>query len=185
MTVINLLGVPGSGKSTAAAYIFYRLKEAGINCELVTEVAKDMVWDDNMIALKNQLYIAGSQSYRLSRLDSKVDVVVTDAPLMLQAVYYRYNNCPEPSMFEVILNRISEQYKNINLLLPIPPKIEKIGRIHGETESENIFDSIVHMLDKYDIKYEMVRRDSKSLDEYFCDDFIRSFKEICYENTSY
>lgn len=41
--VVNLFGVPGAGKSTGAAYIFYRLKINGINAELVTEFAKDKV----------------------------------------------------------------------------------------------------------------------------------------------
>ena len=41
--VINLFGVPSAGKSTGAAYIFSRLKMAGVNAELVTEFAKDLV----------------------------------------------------------------------------------------------------------------------------------------------
>lgn len=48
MLVINLFGVPGAGKSTGAAYIFARLKMLGINTELVTEFAKDKVWDCNI-----------------------------------------------------------------------------------------------------------------------------------------
>lgn len=51
MIIINLYGSPGSGKSTAAAYIFSKLKMKGVECELVTEVAKDLVWDENSKAL--------------------------------------------------------------------------------------------------------------------------------------
>ena len=39
--IINLFGAPGVGKSTGAAYIFSKLKMAGMNAELVTEFAKD------------------------------------------------------------------------------------------------------------------------------------------------
>lgn len=42
--VINLFGAPGSGKSSGAAYIFSQLKKLGIDCELVTEYAKDKCW---------------------------------------------------------------------------------------------------------------------------------------------
>ena len=42
--VVNLYGAPGSGKSTGAAYIFAKLKMLGVNCELITEFAKDKVW---------------------------------------------------------------------------------------------------------------------------------------------
>ena len=45
MLVVNLFGAPGAGKSTGAAYIFSQLKMAGINAELVTEFAKDKVWE--------------------------------------------------------------------------------------------------------------------------------------------
>lgn len=45
--VVNLFGVPGAGKSTGAAYIFSQLKMAGINAELITEFAKDKVWEEN------------------------------------------------------------------------------------------------------------------------------------------
>ena len=43
MLVVNLFGVPGAGKSTGAAYVFSKLKMKGINAELVTEFAKDIV----------------------------------------------------------------------------------------------------------------------------------------------
>lgn len=57
MLVVNLFGVPGAGKSTGAAYVFSKLKMKGINAELVTEFAKDIVWENNSRGLKNQEYI--------------------------------------------------------------------------------------------------------------------------------
>ena len=68
MIVIDLYGSPSSGKSTCAAYVFANLKMRGVKCELVTEVAKDLVWDENAKALWNQAYVFGNQFYRLSRL---------------------------------------------------------------------------------------------------------------------
>ena len=41
--VVNLIGGPGSGKSTTAAGLFYNLKKLGINCEMALEYAKDKV----------------------------------------------------------------------------------------------------------------------------------------------
>lgn len=43
--LVTLSGAPGAGKSTGAAYIFAMLKMQGINAELVTEYAKDKVWE--------------------------------------------------------------------------------------------------------------------------------------------
>lgn len=49
--VINLFGAPGAGKSVASAYIFSKLKMKNINCELVTEFAKDLTWEKREFAL--------------------------------------------------------------------------------------------------------------------------------------
>lgn len=78
--VVNLFGTPGAGKSTGAAYIFSELKMRGINAELVTEFAKDKVWENNDEVFKNQAYIFGKQSYKMSRCRDKVDVIITDSP---------------------------------------------------------------------------------------------------------
>ena len=87
MIVINLFGVPSAGKSSGAAYIFSKLKMAGINVELVTEVAKDEVWNKSIEPFNCQEYLFGKQSYRLSRLKNKVDVIITDSPLPLTILY--------------------------------------------------------------------------------------------------
>ena len=57
MKVINLFGGPGSGKSTTAASVFSKLKIMGYNVELVTEFAKDMVWEQHDSIFDNQLLI--------------------------------------------------------------------------------------------------------------------------------
>ena len=55
--IINLFAGPGAGKSTGAAFIFSKLKMLGIDAELVTEFAKDKVWEQNKEAFKCQFYI--------------------------------------------------------------------------------------------------------------------------------
>ena len=46
--VINLFGGPGCGKSTIAAELFAILKKQGYEVELVTEYAKDKVWEESL-----------------------------------------------------------------------------------------------------------------------------------------
>ena len=115
MYVVNFFGVPGAGKSTGAAYVFSKLKMRGINAELVTVFAKDMVWENNKKVLRNQEYIFGSQSYRLDRLRDKVDVIVTDCPLFLTA-FYNKSSVLGQEFNKVVLN-IFNTYNNLNFFI--------------------------------------------------------------------
>ena len=77
---INIFGGPGAGKSTTAALLFAEMKSGGFKVELVTEVAKDFVWEDRSTTLSIQPYITIKQHRNLVRLKGKVDYVITDAP---------------------------------------------------------------------------------------------------------
>lgn len=90
--VVNLFDSPGTGKSSEMAYIFYQLKSRGINAEKASEFAKDKVWEESVEVFKNQAYIFGKQYFRLSRVAGKVDVVITDSPILLSMFY---NTQPE------------------------------------------------------------------------------------------
>lgn len=67
MLIVNLFGAPGAGKSTGAAYIFSQLKMLGVNAELVTEFAKDKVWENSVDVLNDQMYVFSKQHHRISR----------------------------------------------------------------------------------------------------------------------
>ena len=85
--VINLIGSPGSGKSTLAALLFGEMKKLGYSVDLVTEYAKELVWEERNATFDDELYIFAKQNHRIFRLNEKVDFIVTDAPL-LQKLYY-------------------------------------------------------------------------------------------------
>lgn len=149
--VVNLFGVPGSGKSTGAAYIFAMLKMNGINAELVTEYAKDKVWEDNAEVFRNQAYLFGKQSYRLSRLAGKVDVIVTDSPLPLSILYNedeRLNETFNQSVMDVF-----NSYNNINFLLNRTKPYNPAGRRQTEEESDALSKPIIDLLSRRNIAY--------------------------------
>lgn len=155
MFVVNLYGAPGVGKSTSAAYLFYALKSYGVNCELVTEVAKDYCWEENKVALRNQLLIAGKQQFRLDRLKDKVDIVITDAPLMLQTIYYKLNDCPRKGLFNELMYAYYNEYNNLNFLLLTDNKAKSEGRIYVD-KVEQIEKEIINMFEEYKINYDKI-----------------------------
>ncbi len=153
MIVLNLFGVPSAGKSTGAAYIFSKLKMAGVNAELITEFAKDKVWEENKEVFKpdNQCYLFGKQFYRMSRCKDKVEVIVTDSPLPLCILYNHSDILGEP--FNKTVMNCYNSFNNISYLLlrdkPYNPK----GRNQTEAESDALKAPLKNILEKYNIQY--------------------------------
>ena len=136
MKVINLFGPPGSGKSTTAAGVFHKLKCEGRAVELVTEYAKDMVWENRANILDDQLYIFAKQRRRLERLRGKVDYVVTDSPLLLSAVYGKlYTPDALPEEFYQLVDTSFRSYDNLNFFLNRVKPYSEIGRLQDEQEA--------------------------------------------------
>ena len=161
--VVNLFAGPGAGKSTGAAYIFAQLKMADINAELVTEFAKDLVWQNDLTALKNQLYVLGNQSLRLSRCIDKVDVVVTDSPLLMNCTY-----CPPEEPYHDDLGRVVFKdwckYNNQNFFIKRVKPYKKVGRLQSE-EGAKIKDAeIVKCLDDFEEPFEYIPGDKDGYD---------------------
>jgi hypothetical protein len=152
--VVNLFAGSGCGKSTGAAYIFSQLKMAGVNCELVTEYAKDKTWEKATKIFDNQAYIFGKQYYRISRLEGEVDLIITDSPLLLSIVY---NTNETLGMdFNEVVHKVFKSYKNINFFLnrvkPYNPK----GRWQNESEAKEIDTLVKQMLLDYDIDFTVI-----------------------------
>lgn len=114
--------------------MFAKLKMMGVNCELVTEFAKDKVWEKNNEALSNQIYIFAKQYYRMSRCTGQVDVIITDSPLFLGPFYNKDPEIDEP--LKQLARVITERYDNLNYFLRRVKKYNPVGRLQSEEESD-------------------------------------------------
>lgn len=157
MIVVNLFGVPGAGKSTGAAYVFANLKMRGINAELVTEFAKDMVWENNSEAFKNQAYIFGKQSFRISRCQDKVDVIVTDCPILLTAFYNKSPVLGEE--FNHVVANVFHSYHNLNFLIDRVKDYNPIGRLQTEQEAQALRAPMLKLLKDNNVDFSMISGD--------------------------
>ena len=151
MIVVNLFGVPSAGKSTGAAYIFSQLKMHGVNAELITEFAKDKVWENNEEVFKNQAYLFGKQSFRMSRCKDKVDVIVTDSPLPL-SIFYNKDEILGEDFNNTVMN-VFNSYSNLNYLLLRVKPYNPIGRHQTEEESDKLKAPMLALLNARNIKY--------------------------------
>lgn len=152
MLIVNLYGAPGAGKSTGAAYIFSKLKMLGINAELVTEFAKDKVWEESKAVFQNQAYIFGKQYFRISRVDGKVDVVITDSPILLSAFY---NSDPTLGKeFDTFVTKVSKSYDSMNLFINRVKPYNPAGRFQTEAESDKLAGDLRQFLREHDVPCE-------------------------------
>ena len=163
MIIVNLFGVPGAGKSTGAAYIFSQLKMRGINAELITEFAKDKVWENNEKVFKNQLYLFGKQSFRISRVQDEVDVIVTDSPLLLSILYNQTPILGEN--FNQLVYDVFNSYNNINYLIKRTKPYNPAGRLQTEEESDALAEPLISLLKKENINYKEISGDIKGYDK--------------------
>lgn len=161
MIVVNLCGSPGAGKSTGAAYIFSMLKMAGVNCELVTEFAKDLTWDQNLRTLEDQLFVLANQYHRLFRLKDKVDVVITDSPLYLSLAYNNQKLVLDESFEKLVLN-LQNEFHNMNYLLKRTKEYNPVGRNQTAEESDALHYVICDILDSHKIPYSIANGNLES-----------------------
>lgn len=158
MKIINLYGGPGSGKSSTAAGLFFQMKLAGYEVELVTEYAKDLVWSERNKMFTEQDYIFAKQNHRLRRLVGKVDWVITDSPLLL-GHFYMPDSFPGKEPFSQFVNAMFNSYDNINVFLERTKKYNPNGRNQTEDEAKVIDLRILDFLNQNTLRYHTVTGD--------------------------
>lgn len=149
--IVNLYGGPGTGKSTGAAYIFSRLKMLGIDAEYAAEYAKDKVWEEDRTVFDCQAYIFGKQAFRIYRLFGKVDVIVTDSPLLMSIVY------GEPYLKGAVIGEYNRYGRygdaNCNFFLRRKKPYNANGRHQGEADAKSLDEKIETMLKETGVPY--------------------------------
>lgn len=144
MKVVNFFAGPAHGKSTLAAGLFYEMKVRGYKVELVTEYAKDLIYENRNFDLEDQLLIFLEQYRRLKRLKNNVDYVITDSPLLNSLIYDSNINL---GSFNDLVVDIHNSFDNFNIFIENPTKSYKdYGRIHNKEESKKIHFQIKELL---------------------------------------
>ena len=162
--IINLYGAPSAGKSTGAAYIFYQLKLKGVDVELVTEFAKDKLYEQSKQAFDNQAYIFGKQFFRMSRLEKAVDVIVTDSPLMLQAYYAEKYEFPYADELIALVRKVVSLENARNFFLERVKPYNPKGRFQTENESDEIANELKAFLNTHEVNCAHVEGSTKGYD---------------------
>lgn len=154
--VINIFGGPGTGKSTLAAALFAKMKIGGLSVELVSEYAKQMVFENRDNVLKDdQLYIFAKQHRKLLVLRNTVDYVITDSPFIQGFVYLRQNtqSIYNENEFGNLIKGTFNSYPNLNIFLEKSSavKYEQMGRYQDEASAAAVGVSIYYDMVNMDL----------------------------------
>jgi hypothetical protein len=125
--VVNLFSGPGAGKSIMAAAVFAELKWRGYSAECVQEYAKELTRDNNIAALQDQIGIFAEQRRRIKRCVGKVQVVISDSPLLFSLVYGGRTGQLN-DVFNNIVIEENNKFRNLNFRLTRSAPYETEGR---------------------------------------------------------
>lgn len=135
------------------------MKKRNYSCELVTEYAKELVWDEHTTLINNQIHLFSEQFRRQLRLVNKVDYIITDCPLLLNSIYmdhYGPNLGLKPEFIKSLKQVFDDsyfQFHNSLYYLKRETKYESEGRIQSKEDALKIDKAIEEKLDYYGLSY--------------------------------
>ncbi len=147
--VINLFGGPGSGKSTMRARVFSEMKYLGLKCEEVTEYAKDKTWEESWNVMSNQIFVFANQQHRMYRIMDKVDILITDSPLLMSIHY----DSEENQALRNLIVQEHEKMNTLNFFLERSFEYQMLGRTQTKEEAIEIDKSVLNILESNNVHY--------------------------------
>ena len=124
------------------------MKWLGYDVELVSEYAKELVWEQRNETFKNELYLFAKQHHRMFRLNGKVKYIITDRPLIL-SVFYNKKYVDNSNTFKNLVLQEVNKFKNIDIFLNrTKPYVQK-GRNQTEEESKEFTLEMFNIVKEY------------------------------------
>lgn len=120
------------------------MKRRHYKVELVTEFAKDLVYEGRLASITQEKIFA-EQHWRVERLRGHVDYVITDSPILLSAIYKT-----DSLLWSKYVVHTFHEYNNYNIFVERPDTYQEYGREHTLTQAraldQEIYNMIQHMI---------------------------------------
>lgn len=162
MIKIGLIGAPGCGKSTLAAYVFAMLKDRGIDGELINEYIREHVNRHKRVpSITFQSIIYERQLEKEKIVPPQLDFFITDSPHILSyifaSLYIDYNDPDQVELLGDLYLKFLRQSKDAYDLIYVlehnhPPKDDGV-RYQTAEEMNLLKNSIPVFLDMHKVKY--------------------------------
>lgn len=144
--IVNLYAGPGAGKTTLAWALAAELKYLGVSVEYAHEVCKAAAWEGRGNAYWGaQHRLWADQSWSLIQMVGKVDIIVTDSPLLLSLAYAKAEwNWISPAVMADY-----ESYDNFDVFVERVKPYVNAGRIQTEEEAKVMDSKVRGVLDSH------------------------------------
>lgn len=139
--VINLFGGSGCGKSTTSCGIFYFMKMAGYDIELVREYVKQWAWEGRRVGPYDQPVLYGRQLQLEKCLYGTLPFIVTDSPILLSPMYeefYQGESMVKPGAFKFLDQVAKEGVVHLNFLLKRTKPFKQAGRYENAETAQKM-----------------------------------------------
>lgn len=153
--VVNLIGGPGCGKSIISARLFAKLKMKYISCDISFEYIKRKLREKALKVIESQIYIFGKQQFQLFTMKDEVEVIITDSPIILSAIYDK-TNCPH---LKALILKEFRSYKNLTYFIERDEavKYEQEGRYQDLEGAKKVDRMVKKFMDKNNIPYKVIK----------------------------
>ena len=166
MINIQLFGGPGTGKSTTAAGLFYKMKSKDYKVEYIQEYAKELTFGKDFTKLGDQVLILGEQHHRMHRLKDQVDFLIHDSPFVMGLSYLVEDPHVPKDIYADLITTMFKSYNNINIFLERNVDeltYQEYGRSQSLEQAIEKDAEIKKILNDNDIPFITVKMGSKSI----------------------
>jgi len=152
--VVNLISGPGTGKSIITARLFEKLKLKYISCDISMEYIKRKLREKALKVIESQIYIFGKQQFQLFTMKDEVEVIITDSPIILSAIYDK-TKCPH---LRALILKEFKSYNNMTYFIERDPKAkyEQEGRYQDLKGAKKVDKKVKKFMDDHKIPYKII-----------------------------
>ena len=162
--------------STLASRVFTELKELRYNVEFSPEFAKDLTWEESFGVLSNQLLVFATQQHGIFRLKEKVDIIVTDSPLILSLVYGEiYLKDDMSKNFKNLIIEEFNRYPRFDVFVERAYPYDEKGRNQKLEDAIKIDERIKEIYKENDWEFDMSIKGHKEAGEKVITQMIKKF----------
>ena len=158
---LAILGAPGSGKSTLSSGLLYFSKLFLFKADSVPEVAKWDYYKGVDFSAADYEYTKFKSQKDLEDIYPKdLEITICDAPLIISAIYASYYRGDDSKIAKDMFELANEyKYRYTHFLVSRKlVKFENFGRNETESQSEQLHQKTLQILERLQINYTVINR---------------------------